>query len=268
MRKKAEVDFQILPAAGFCAEYDEPVARVKQVERDLEDYLNEQRAHLRSQALRYVKISTKRYRIEAPDNVNVPQSFKLCSRKKGFASYTTDRVEALLDDLVHAEAERDTAANNVARSIFARFDESYSQWIAAVRSVATLDALLSLASYSSSCRGCTPQFVDARRPSTSTAEAETYAPTPLKAPSFGPVLRIRNGRHPCTRIENFVPNDTRLENGQLVLLITGPNMGGKTTYIRQVGLIVILAHLGMPAELHSTSDVTYSIYLYICITVL
>ena len=102
MRKKAEVDFQILPTAGFCTEYDEPVARVKQVEREFDDYLNEQRAQLRTQRLRYVKISTKRYRIEAPDDVNVPQSFKLSSRKKGFATYTTERVEALLDELVHA----------------------------------------------------------------------------------------------------------------------------------------------------------------------
>lgn len=62
-------------------------------------------------------------------------------------------------------------------------------------------------------------------------------------------LWIRDGRHPVieqiAESERFVPNDTRLDNDehQLVIL-TGPNMAGKSTYIRQVGLIVIMAQMG------------------------
>jgi DNA mismatch repair protein MutS len=62
-------------------------------------------------------------------------------------------------------------------------------------------------------------------------------------------LWIRDGRHPVIEqiaaSERFVPNDTRLDNDdhQLVIL-TGPNMAGKSTYIRQVGLIVIMAQMG------------------------
>lgn len=64
-----------------------------------------------------------------------------------------------------------------------------------------------------------------------------------------PVLQIRAGRHPVLdarlRRGEFVPNDTRLgpEDGSLIL-ITGPNMAGKSTYIRQVALVTIMAQMG------------------------
>jgi DNA mismatch repair protein MutS len=63
------------------------------------------------------------------------------------------------------------------------------------------------------------------------------------------VLEIRDGRHPVIEqlpdAEQFVPNDTLLDCGRnQIMLITGPNMAGKSTYIRQVALIAIMAHLG------------------------
>lgn len=62
------------------------------------------------------------------------------------------------------------------------------------------------------------------------------------------VLAIREGRHPVLEQtlseERFVPNDTRLDAGTQIALITGPNMAGKSTYIRQVALLALLAHTG------------------------
>ncbi len=58
-------------------------------------------------------------------------------------------------------------------------------------------------------------------------------------------LHIECGRHPIVeRFSSapFVPNDLRLEAGRSMLIITGPNMGGKSTYMRQAALIVLLAH--------------------------
>ncbi|RMH87890.1 DNA mismatch repair protein MutS [Lysobacter pythonis] len=62
-----------------------------------------------------------------------------------------------------------------------------------------------------------------------------------------PVLRIEGGRHPvveAVRGEPFTPNDLRLDEATRMLIITGPNMGGKSTYMRQNALIVLLAHIG------------------------
>lgn len=60
-------------------------------------------------------------------------------------------------------------------------------------------------------------------------------------------LRIERGRHPvveAVRKEPFEPNDLVLDEGRRMLVITGPNMGGKSTYMRQNALIVLLAHIG------------------------
>ncbi len=59
-------------------------------------------------------------------------------------------------------------------------------------------------------------------------------------------VTIEAGRHPVVeaQIENFIGNDCRLSPLRRFLLITGPNMGGKSTYMRQVALIVLMAHIG------------------------
>ncbi len=62
-----------------------------------------------------------------------------------------------------------------------------------------------------------------------------------------PMLLIEGGRHPVVERagrEPFVPNDLRFDDARRMLIITGPNMGGKSTYMRQTALIVILAHIG------------------------
>lgn len=67
-------------------------------------------------------------------------------------------------------------------------------------------------------------------------------------------LMIRGGRHPVVEkamgLNMFVPNDTIFEEGELIRLITGPNMSGKSTFLRQVALIVLLAQVGcfVPAD--------------------
>ena len=60
------------------------------------------------------------------------------------------------------------------------------------------------------------------------------------------VMEIEGGRHPVVerQIDSFIANDTRLSPARRMLLITGPNMGGKSTYMRQAALIVLLAHCG------------------------
>ncbi len=67
-------------------------------------------------------------------------------------------------------------------------------------------------------------------------------------------IEIRGGRHPVVETmmprERFVPNDVRLDRGQRVIILTGPNMAGKSTILRQVGLITLLAQMGsfVPAD--------------------
>jgi DNA mismatch repair protein MutS len=99
------------------------------------------------------------------------------------------------------------------------------------RAAAELDALRSLAEVAATGRYVRPEV------------------------SPDPVLEIRGGRHPVIeRVltdERFVPNDVTLDaHARALLIVTGPNMAGKSTYLRQSALIVLLAHIGsfVPAE--------------------
>jgi DNA mismatch repair protein MSH3 len=104
--------------------------------------------------------------------------------------------------------------------------QHYVDFRAAVQALAALDCLHSLAILSQNQGYVRPLFVSQEEP---------------------PQLRIVGGRHPvleATLKDNFVPNDTcLLENGERCQIITGPNMGGKSVYIRQVALIVIMAQV-------------------------
>ena len=76
------------------------------------------------------------------------------------------------------------------------------------------------------------------------AEALNLVPAQLQAE---PILELIDGRHPVVEQvleEAFVPNSLHLDPARRMLIITGPNMGGKSTYMRQTALIVLLAHVG------------------------
>ena len=97
--------------------------------------------------------------------------------------------------------------------------------------LATLDCLVSLATVAKERRYCRPNIMPSGTP-----------------------LTITDGRHPVVEAiskERFVPNDTLLDNeDNRCVVITGPNMAGKSTYMRQVALITLLAHIGsfVPAK--------------------
>jgi len=91
------------------------------------------------------------------------------------------------------------------------------------RSLAALDALCSLAQVARENRYVRPEVDD------------------------GPGFEVRDSRHPVIEViqeDKFVPNDVVLEAGKRVLLITGPNMAGKSTYIRQAALVALMAQVG------------------------
>ena len=78
--------------------------------------------------------------------------------------------------------------------------------------------------------------------------AERAAALDWNAPEFGDDhgIDIEAGRHPVVQaqVDQYIPNDARISPARQMLLITGPNMGGKSTYMRQVAIIVLLAHCG------------------------
>jgi DNA mismatch repair protein MutS len=88
----------------------------------------------------------------------------------------------------------------------------------------------------------------------SLAEAAVHGGYTQPKVHSGTELEIHAGRHPVVeqylRGERYVPNDTIFEKGEIIRVITGPNMSGKSTYLRQAALIVLMAQIGsfVPAE--------------------
>lgn len=164
----------------------------------------------------------------------VPADFE---RKQTLASverYTTDALREVESKVMGAN-ER---AAKFEREIFESLREEVCRASDAVREaanrVATLDALASLAEVARRNRWVRPEVDNSE------------------------CLEIKGGRHPVVESvlgrqgsDGFVPNDTRLDpSGQQILLLTGPNMSGKSTYLRQVALVVLMAQMGsfVPAE--------------------
>lgn len=89
------------------------------------------------------------------------------------------------------------------------------------------------------------------------AHVAVNAPTPYTRPEIaarGAPLVLKESRHPCLEVQedvHFIPNDVSLiPNDSEFLVVTGPNMGGKSTYLRQIGITVLLAQIGsfVPAD--------------------
>jgi DNA mismatch repair protein MutS len=94
---------------------------------------------------------------------------------------------------------------------------------ATASAIASLDALISLAQRADSLQWIEPVLVDE------------------------PVFHVTAGRHPVVEQfsgTSFVPNDLTFDDSRRMLIVTGPNMGGKSTYMRQAALIAVLAHMG------------------------
>lgn len=144
--------------------------------------------------------------------------------------YITPEMKEVEVRLLNAEEEIHTLEVRLYRELL-RAIASYSQaLLATAQALARLDVCAALAEV---------------------AARHAYVRPKLEA---GDVLEVRGGRHPVVELwlrgERFVPNDTVFADGKRIHIITGPNMSGKSTYLRQVALIVLLAQIGsfVPAD--------------------
>ncbi|KAL8582855.1 hypothetical protein ACOMHN_042688 [Nucella lapillus] len=249
--EKARRDGVIIPTKGVDEDFDTGMADSQRLESELQEYLEQQKKRLGCKTMSYWGTGKNRYQMEVPEAVlkRVPEEYELMSSKKGAKRYRTQEIEDLLAELTDAEERKDVALKDIMRRIFHSFDERYPRWHQAVGCLSVLDVLLSLSRYSRCCDGvmCRPHL----------------APP---ADHTTPFLEIREGRHPCIGgsfvASDFIPNDTVIgiqdeaegtdkeKSSSRVVMVTGPNMGGKSTLMRQTGLIVLLSQLGcyVPAE--------------------
>jgi DNA mismatch repair protein MutS len=209
---------------GVLASLDEWRAHMTQTQQALVALEQRERDRTRIPSLKvgYNKIFGYYIEVTKPHLKSVPKEYL---RKQTVA--TGERY--ITPELQHLEAEILTAAERSQALEYQLFCE-LRRWVAdqadrlrrAADLVATLDALASLAEVAAT-RGWKAPIVD-----------EGYA------------LEICEGRHPTVETASapFVPNDLHLTEERFLLIVTGPNMAGKSTYARQAALLVLLAQMG------------------------
>ena len=172
------------------------------------------------------------YTIEVTNSFlsKVPYSYQRRQTLAGAERYVTDELKAV-EEKILTSSERSL---RLEEELFGKIRETLADNIGGLKklagAIATLDCYVSFATVAKENGYCRPEIADRGGP-----------------------LCISEGRHPVVEAlskERFVPNDTRLDDETHTMVITGPNMAGKSTYMRQTALIVLMAHIGsfVPAK--------------------
>ncbi|XP_053695896.1 probable DNA mismatch repair protein Msh6 [Sabethes cyaneus] len=222
----------IVPAKGLDAEYDAVQKEIKDIEGELEEYRHAQEKHFGCKVT-YFGTDKKRFQLEVPEGASkrANSGYTLEGQKKGkngVKRYHTDETREFLKRMMQTEDQRKMVLKDLARRVFEKFASSYDVWKRCIDLTGTLDVLTSLAEYARSEGGmCVPEILD-------------------EDDEAGHIFELEEGIHPCiSEAENYIPNGVCLgSNGSRLVLLTGPNMGGKSTLMRQVGVLAIMAQIG------------------------
>ncbi len=218
---------------GYDDELDELLAEYREHREWLDGLASRERERLGVTHLQVDRNKTDGHYVQVGNSETdaVPDgedgAYREVKQLKNSTRYTTDELEEREREILRVEAER----ADLERELF----EELRDWVGeraallqdAGRALAELDALASLAEHAAANRWVRPELVD------------------------GDDLAIEAGRHPVVeQTTEFVPNDARFGEGRRFQVVTGPNMSGKSTYMRQVALVVLLAQVGsfVPAD--------------------
>ena len=172
------------------------------------------------------------YSIEVTNSFKdkVPYEYRRRQTLANAERYVTDELKQA-EDRILSSSEKSL---RLEIELFEKIKEVLASQLGALKrlagAIAMLDCLAAFASLAKESGYCRPQIAEE-----------------------GAALRITDGRHPVVEAlsrERFVPNDTALDAETRTMVITGPNMAGKSTYMRQTALIVLMAHVGcfVPAK--------------------
>jgi DNA mismatch repair protein MutS len=160
---------------------------------------------------------------------NVPIEYVRRQTLKNAERFITSELKEFEDKILSSKSRALALEKALYDEILEKLCEYLQPLQTMARAVAELDVLNNLAERAITLKLIKPEFTQAIK------------------------IHIEAGRHPVVEkclATPFIPNDTLLDDKRILLIITGPNMGGKSTYMRQVALITILAHIGsfVPAK--------------------
>ncbi|POR38266.1 DNA mismatch repair protein msh6 [Tolypocladium paradoxum] len=226
-RRKAREEKLLIPERGIDEDFDESLDRMDEIKGQLDELLSSKKSELKCRTLKYTDVGKEIYQMEAPKGVKVPTSWRQMSATQAVKRWYFPQLTQLIRELQEAEETHSQLVRGVASRFFKKFDVDYDAWLRAIKIVAQLDCLVSLAKASSSLGqpSCRPQFVDEERS----------------------LVDFEELRHPCmlNTVDDFIPNDIKLGGDQgKINLLTGANAAGKSTVLRMSCVAVIMAQIG------------------------
>jgi DNA mismatch repair protein MutS len=215
----------------FVPEYNGRLAELVQFTRGGKEWLLDYEVRLREQStisslkVRYNKVFGYYIEVTRPNLHLVPQSFIRKQTIAGGERFFTQELKEHEEKVLHAQEAMFALEEELFGALLDRVAAHRGEIMAAAAGIATLDVLLAFASLAQEQGYCRPRL------------------------DFGDVIELKENRHPVVEkmmpAGKFVPNDVLLDaEKQQLLIITGPNMAGKSTVMRQVALTVIMAQMG------------------------
>jgi len=216
-------------ATGFDATLDE----LRGISQNCDAFLLELEARERTRTgitnlrVQYNKVHGFYIEVTQGQASKVPSDYQRRQTLKNAERFITPELKTFEDKALSAQDRALAREKLLYEQLIDTLQTHLEPLAALARALASLDALAALAERAATLNWCRPEFVRE------------------------PCIRIDAGRHPVvearlmeTGAGNFMANDCRLDAAQKMLVITGPNMGGKSTFMRQIALIALLAAMG------------------------
>ncbi|XP_049621997.1 DNA mismatch repair protein Msh3 [Suncus etruscus] len=207
---------------------------IKDVTDKIQLHLQEIRKILKNPSAQYVTVSGQEFMIEIKNSALscIPSDWVKVGSTKAVSRFHSPFIVENYRHLNQLREQLVLDCNAEWLDFLENFGEHYLSLCKAVHHLATIDCIFSLAKVAKLGDYCRPMVQEEQK------------------------IVIKNGRHPVIDVllgeqNQYVPNSTDLSgNSERVMIITGPNMGGKSSYIKQVALITIMAQIGsyVPAE--------------------
>jgi len=212
-------------AAGYDAELDELRMLGSNTERFLVELeqRERERSGLSSLKLGFNRVQGFFIEVSRSQADRVPPDYLRRQTVKSAERFITPELKSFEDKVLGARDRALAREKTLYEELLNHLTTRLPDLQAASAAIAQIDVLACFAERASALDCARPELVDE------------------------PMLMIEAGRHPVVERagrEPFVPNDLCFDDSRRMLIITGPNMGGKSTYMRQTALIVILAHIG------------------------